>query len=148
MRRPSKQLFDAVSGETYTRRTSQSQPKRESDFTEDASSMSISRAQMFEAEMGLGSPLASKSTANGAQSRSASTEEPIKSSDHTKDESSSFDSDVYDFHDSSPQTDKAPAPAKGRRGSKASRRHSEAVDADEAYIPGERTSTRRRSMML
>lgn len=161
MRRPSKQLFDAVSGEAYTRRTSQSQLKRDSDFTEDTSAMSVSRAQMFEAEMGLGSPLASKSTASTTQGQlrtsathdcagTGAAEELVRISDNPREESSSFDSDVYDFHDSSPQADKlsAPAPAKGRRQSKATRRHSEAVDGDDAYVPGERASTRRRSMMV
>ncbi|KAK0386350.1 hypothetical protein NLU13_6187 [Sarocladium strictum] len=163
MRRPSKQLFDAVAGEAYTRRTSQSQLKRESDVGDLSTASMSSRAQAFEADLGLGSPLASrsKSIAQERQARQLSTEGsisknttdgPSKSSEPaTKDESSSFDSDVYDFNDSSPQVDKSSAPelAKpSRRQSKASRRHSEAVDTDEAYIPKERTSSRRRSMMV
>jgi hypothetical protein len=161
MRRPSKQLFDAVAGEAYTRRTSQSQPKRESDVG-DISTTSMSRAQAFEAEFGLGSPLARKSTSHGKEKRSrqssdqssvggSTTEEPTRMGATAKDEGSSFDSDVYDFNDSSPHVDKpsAPEPMKpGRRQSKASRRHSEAVDADEAYVPREKGSSRRRSMML
>lgn len=157
MRRPSKQLFDAVAGEAYTRRSSQSHVKRESDV-DDVSAMSMSRAQAFEADVGMGSPLASKSTSNGKDKRSrqssvggSATEEPTRLSESSKEDSSSFDSDVYDFNDSSPQVDKLAGaePAKsGRRQSKASRRHSEAVDADEVYMPRERGASRRRSMML
>ncbi|KAL2205121.1 hypothetical protein CC79DRAFT_1399311 [Sarocladium strictum] len=162
MRRPSKQLFDAVAGETYTRRSSHSQVKRESDVG-DISSNSLSRAQAFEAEFGPGSPLASRSTSDrketivprasgsctSADARAGG--DSAGMSEAPKEESSSFDSDVYDFNDSSPQVDKSTAPGStksGRRQSKASRRHSEAVDADEAYLPRERTSSRRRSMML
>lgn len=162
MRRPSKQLFDAVAGETYTRRSSHSQVKRESDVG-DVSSNPLSRAQAFEAEFGPGSPLASRSTSDrkettaprpptsytSADARAVG--DSTKMSEAPKEESSSFDSDVYDFNDSSPQVDKSTAPEStkgGRRQSKASRRHSEAVDADEAYLPRERPSSRRRSMML
>ena len=80
-----------------------------------------------------------------------SSDKDIKDIASAKDDSTHCDSDIYDFNDSSPQVDKvAPQPMKQqrRRGSRASRRHSEVPETEEVYIPRDRSTSRRRSMMV
>lgn len=168
MRRPSKQLFDAVAGETYARRSSvQLLTKRESDVTEiTTTSVSNMRDEAAAESHGPVSPLAAKSstremtTGSGPQRRARVSATTAKSFDFSDDsasedqdasktDSSSFDGDVYDFNSSPPQGQKSGSKKPSRRQSKASsRRHSEAVDADEDYMPKEKGSSRRRSMMV
>ena len=177
MRRPTKELFDAVAGEgRYARRSSQVDPvapdsvkvKHETDSGESWKTLPLAKAPSMESalENDPASPLAGKgppellpSTVVTDRRRRASplANEDTENNEHgkemdAKDEvvipnTSSSDIDVYEFNTSSPQAERQELKRKpsGRKGP---RRMSAAVQNEEGLANKERTSSRRRSMMI
>ncbi|RFU80442.1 shugoshin [Trichoderma arundinaceum] len=173
MRRPTKELFDAVAGEgKYARRASNCDPalpesannKREMDIPAEFDNVSDS-------------PLATKNPAADILLSSVVTERRKRSSSITtkgiefakddsmdmettesaKDASISFDSsglaenDVYEFTSESPppEKDEIKEPKKrGRRRTTTSRQSAMAIDEDDCMSARERNNSRRRSMMV
>ncbi|KJK81488.1 hypothetical protein H634G_02747 [Metarhizium anisopliae BRIP 53293] len=170
MRRPTKELFDAVAGEgKYARRASQCdlstsegpKIKRESDVGDSLRRIPPASDEFEVPEPGSipASPLAKKSSAQDA-SAAVITERrrPVSRAGEfaadlnlEADENESGDVDVYEFTSSSPQIDNnAPAEATRatrRRGAN-TRRRSAAVDSEEDSSVKERSVSRRRSMMV
>ncbi|TWU74074.1 hypothetical protein ED733_004130 [Metarhizium rileyi] len=170
MRRPTKELFDAVAGEgKYARRASQcDQPtsegpkiKRESDVGD-----SLRRIPPLNNDCGApepgsipASPLAKKSSAQDL-SKTVTAERRRQNSRAAdvaadlgldSDENESGEVDVYEFTSSSPQID-TNAPAETTRTTRRrgvnTRRRSAAVDSEEGNTARERSASRRRSMMV
>ncbi|CAG9938801.1 unnamed protein product [Clonostachys rosea f. rosea IK726] len=167
MRRPTKELVDAVAG---SRRISHSEPihrdisKRNHD--PETSAGAAASGEIAHEKLPL-SPAGKVSQEEEAKSRStdgskrspSTTEEEESREEDTSKESSenitgSDDVDLYEFTSSSPKHGKqGPAEGKRRRGpsrqSRSSRRFSAAVDQeDESFEIREQTSSRRRSMMV
>ncbi|KAG6007469.1 hypothetical protein E4U43_000297 [Claviceps pusilla] len=174
MRRPTKELFDAVTGEgKYARRVSQcdqsstsEEPKvkRESDAGD-----LLSRIPVVVDTAGRNSPKPGSIPAvplemfkSLAQEVSSATvnQRPKRHSrpvDYTADVSTdaddddSGDVDVYEFTSSSPHVDKDDSAEKTtgrRRQGAATRRRSAAVDSDKGTTARDRNASRRRSMMI
>ncbi|KHN98315.1 shugoshin [Metarhizium album ARSEF 1941] len=163
MRRPTKELFDAVAGEgKYARRASHCESstaegakiKRESDVIPAAGEVAAPEPGSIPA-----SPLAKKSLAQGA-SMAVITERRRPASrapdfaadlDPEADENESGEVDVYEFTSSSPQID-SNAPVETTRATRHrgtnTRRRSAAVDSEENSSARERSASRRRSMMV
>jgi hypothetical protein len=175
MRRPTKELFDAVAGEgRYARRTSQcDQPlsegpklKRESDVDARDSLRGIPPATESSAqEPGSipASPLARKSSRDSGAAATATTERGRQKSAQSRaalfatdlgmeaDENDGDDVDLYEFTSSSPHIDNDPTTETTRttrRGGAMTRRRSAAVDSDESNTVRERSVSRRRSMIV
>lgn len=166
MRRPTKELFDAVAGEGKSRRWSQSEPyhlegvsiKRESvSGGESLRKIAMTKGFLNEpaTEPSTDSPLAKKvSSAEPAsgvsKKRRASSTVQKAVDDSTNDEGDSGDIDVYEFESSSPKIDEQSETTKGRaaRGKSTSRRFSTTADSSDAPVTRERTGSRRRSMMV
>lgn len=172
MRRPTKELFDAVTGEgKYTRRASQcDQPsseepkmKRESGAENSLRRISANNDTETNAlEPGSipASPLAKKSSVQEL-SLAAPTGRPKRHSrpvDYTADlsmdadDNESGDVDVYEFASSSPQADQDDSSEKARagrcQGGATTRRRSAAVASEKGTAAKERSASRRRSMMV
>ncbi|KAG5952987.1 hypothetical protein E4U53_007272 [Claviceps sorghi] len=172
MRRPTKELFDAVTGEgKYARRVSQcdqsssEEPKmkRESYAGDLVTQLpaAVNTVEMSPPGPSL-IPAISFETKNSVQdaSSTAVNRRPKRHSrpvDYTADMSTdaddddSGDVDVYEFTSSSPHVDKDDSAEKatgGRHQGAATRRRSAAVDSDKGTTAKERTSSRRRSMMV
>ncbi|KAF5027771.1 hypothetical protein F66182_101 [Fusarium sp. NRRL 66182] len=178
MRRPSKNMLDAVAGEgKYARRSSvaeQSAPdtavkiKSESGVQDSWKKLPSANATNVENEPGSipASPLAGKAPPadsskalpiRGDRRSSTMVRDIIAGRDDedVKEEAISditglSEVDVYDFTPSSPQAEEqAPAEAKKKTaGRRPSRRVSSAVDSEESLGTKERAMSRRRSMML
>lgn len=175
MRRPTKELFDAVAGEgKYARRASQcDQPtsdgpkiKRESDAGDSLRRIPCATSESGAPEPGSipASPLAKKSSNQDDVPTAVSTERRRRTSAQSRaaefaadlsmegDENENGDVDVYEFSSSSPQhDDDAPAETTRttrRRGGANTRRRSAAVDSEESGTAKERSVSRRRSMMV
>ncbi|KAG5916172.1 hypothetical protein E4U42_007786 [Claviceps africana] len=173
MRRPTKELFDAVTGEgKYARRVSQcdqsssEEPKMK---RESCAGDLVTRlpAAADPAETNSPGPsripaisLETKSTVQDVSS-AAVNRRPKRHSrpvDYAADMSTDADDDddggdvdVYEFTSSSPHVDKDDSAEKatgGRRQGAATRRRSAAVDSDKGTTAKDRTSSRRRSMMV
>ena len=162
MRRPGKQMMDAVAG---YRRTSQSEPlsiegkvKRESASADSLRHFPPADSNR-DSDYAPASPLAHKgetqelpsSVTTERRRRPSSIQKMMEESDGADEESegSKMDStaetgdDVYEFQSSSPQAGKKRG---GRQ--RGARRASAAVDSDDDFVPMERASARRRSMMV
>ncbi|KAG6026169.1 hypothetical protein E4U41_001327 [Claviceps citrina] len=173
MRRPTKELFDAVTGEgKYARRVSQcDQPsseepkiKRESGAVEDSLSRipAVNHVERNapEPDSMPASPTRVENPFQAVASAAAVTERPKRHSrpvDYTADMSTdaddddSGDVDVYEFASSSPHIDKdegAEKATSGRRSGAVTRRRSAAVDSDKGTTAKDRSASRRRSMMV
>lgn len=187
MRRPSKQLFDAVAGEgKYARRMSQCEPKtaerpevkREpgSEYApakQPASQRddpkpepdSIPQSPLLERKGGASSELSSSFVTERRRRRSSVAPKSVnlnrsepqhteKPQDGTSDSgvADSGDLDVYDFTDSSPALDSEEGTGGKRptsdRSSRTRRSTAAAVESDPKVAPKERSSSRRRSMMV
>ncbi|KAJ4261586.1 hypothetical protein NW762_007017 [Fusarium torreyae] len=176
MRRPTKEMLDAVAGEgKYARRSSvaeQSAPdtakvKRESGAEDSWKNLPSANGATAENEPGSipASPLAGKSSPSdmsktlairGGRRTSMMIQEIVANSEDFKEETSSSDTtglseaDVYEFTPSSPQAEEqAPTEIKKKTaGRRPSRRVSSAVHNEEGFGVKERASSRRRSMML
>ncbi|CEJ81654.1 Putative Shugoshin family protein [[Torrubiella] hemipterigena] len=139
MRRPTKELFDAVAGEAKSRRWSQSLEstvKRESAGPD--ALQAIPAAD--------NSPMEQVETTE-KRKRTSSVRRALDFAAHldNDDDEDAAEVDVYDFESSSPKMDESTGrPTRG----KASRRFSAAVDAESASVAKERTGSRRRSMMV
>lgn len=164
MRRPGKQMMDAVSG---YRRTSQSEPlsvegkvKRESASADSLRHFPAADHSHTASDRAFASPLAHKeaqelpsSVTTERRRRPSSIQKMIEDSDEDSEGSKAdgaestveTDDDVYEFQGSSPKASKKRG---GRQ--RPTRRASAAVDSDDDFAPMERaaTSTRRRSMMV
>ncbi|KAG5984704.1 hypothetical protein E4U55_003651 [Claviceps digitariae] len=173
MRRPTKELFDAVTGEgKYARRVSQCEQsstseepkiKRESDAGDLLNRIPAadSTAERKSPEPGSipAGPLEMKSSVQEV-SLATVNQRPRRHSrpvDYTADMSTdaddddSGDVDVYEFTSSSPHIDKNDSAEKTtgrRRQGAATRRRSAAVDSDKVTTAKERSASRRRSMMI
>jgi hypothetical protein len=185
MRRPTKELFDAVAGEgKYSRRSSHSAPlatdvtrvKRESDVGELLQQIpSIDDQATTEPNTMPVSPLANKSTSLEALSKPVTVDKPKRHSTATRasrdkpveevketeleaKDTGSADTtgedgeiDPYEFTSSSPQPEKHEDMNERRRSvtrsSRSSRRFS-TIEGDGTTATQERSSSRRRSMML
>ncbi|KAG6005951.1 hypothetical protein E4U21_007515 [Claviceps maximensis] len=173
MRRPTKELFDAVTGEgKYARRVSQcdqscipeeSKIKRESDAGDLLCRIpvAVNTAERIspESDSMPAVPLETKGSVQEAPS-SAANQRPRRRSravDYTADTSTdaddddSGDVDVYEFNSSSPHIDKDDSTEKTtsrRRQGAATRRRSAAVDNDKGTTVKDRSASRRRSMMI
>ena len=160
MRRPTKDLVDAVTG---SRRSSQF------DLLDSHESVKTKRESSFEGfleaqpeHQGPASPLAGKGSSAARQSASvggrqhpssaAVSEYAGEEEETVKDESAESiamsDVDVYDFNTSSPQTGKQGKRRGGGRTARSSRRFSSALDNEDSFVAPERPSSRRRSMMI
>lgn len=173
MRRPTKDLFDAVAGEgKYARRASQcDQPtsegpkiKRESDVGDSLRRIPLATDGSDAPEPGSipASPLAKKS-ANQGPPIPAVTERRRRTSAQTRaaefaadlsmdaDDNESGDVDVYEFTSSSPHVDDdepVETTRTTRQRGATTRRRSAAVDSEESNRAKERGISRRRSMMV
>jgi hypothetical protein len=182
MRRPTKELFDAVTGEgKYARRSSQAgtpsaegfKVKRESDGGEFWKATGGGGADASENDNAPQSPLAGKtppshqlpdnvvmerrrrpsSLFKAPERLGKGTEDPCQPADADTgaDTSGSGDVDVYEFTSSSPHTDKeevVETKKTSRRQTLSSRRTPSATDGDKGGGSRERSSARRRSMMV
>lgn len=139
MRRPTKELFDAVAGEAKSRRWSQSLEstvKRESAGSDVLHSIPSIESSQPEQD----APTEKRKRTSSARRALDFAAHLDKDSDEE-----SADVDVYDFESSSPNMEEGTArPTRG----KASRRFSAAVDADSASAVKEHAWSRRRSMMV
>ncbi|KAG6039727.1 hypothetical protein E4U19_003707 [Claviceps sp. Clav32 group G5] len=173
MRRPTKELFDAVTGEgKYARRVSQcdqqfpeeAKSKRES-VTKDSLSripdaINIDERKSPEPDSEIISSFERGSPAQEVSSVASTTERPRRHSrpvDYAADISTdpddddSGDVDVYEFTSSSPHIDKdgrAGKAAGGRRQGAVTRRRSAVVDSDKGTSAKDRSASRRRSMVV
>lgn len=139
MRRPTKELFDAVAGEAKSRRWSQSL-----ESTVKRESVGPDALQTIPAADN--SPMEQVETAE-KRKRTSSVRRALDFAAHldNDDDEDAAEVDVYDFESSSPKMDESTGrPTRG----KASRRFSAAVDAESASVAKERTGSRRRSMMV
>lgn len=163
MRRPTKDMVDAVTG---ARRSSHYELiSHDSANVKRESSLGALSDQAAAQEPGSipASPLARKSSSSHEMPSQAATDKRKRGSsaairenmaqdaDASKDESKDSvpisDSDLYEFTPSSPRAEKQGRRSTSRQG-KSSRRYSTALENDDNYIPNERVSSRRRSMMV
>ncbi|KAK2591085.1 hypothetical protein QQS21_011218 [Conoideocrella luteorostrata] len=170
MRRPTKELYDAVTGEgKFSRRASQCDQtlseghliKRESDAGDSLGRIPAAHVESNAPEPGSisASPLAKKGSAQDLstamvtgrprrQSRAAHLAADLSME---ADDDESGDVDVYEFTSSSPQIDKdesVETTGTGRRQGANTRRRSAAVDSEKGSTAKERSASRRRSMMV
>lgn len=168
MRRPTKELFDAVAGEGKSRRWSQSgvaildgqSIKRESmgdvlkniplakldDDTRDESP-SIRRPAAQDTQLSV--PSTKKKRPSSSERRALDFAAELSKDDGAgSDDGESAELDVYEFESSSPQLDESTISKARSTRNKSSRRFSAAVDNDSAPISKDRTNSRRRSMVV
>ena len=170
MRRPTKELFDAVTGEgRYARRSSAYENMQDGGAKRESMSSEVTKATTA-AEPGSvpGSPLARKAETGKempsnhvsdrkrqlASFKTAKLASYLDNDDdaHNDSESAEPSSDLYDFPNETPPSEES-GPTKGRRRTtsrqpKPSRRFSEAVDSDEEFIPKPTGAARRRTTMV
>lgn len=164
MRRPTKDLVDAVTG---ARRSSQYELiSHDSANAKREASLGLPPDQGSAQDPGSipASPLARKSSISQEMANptiadkrkrqsSATVKENLKQeTDASNDESTESvpvsDADLYEFTTSSPRTEKQGKSRTTNRQGKSSRRFSTALENDDSYVPNERVSSRRRSMMV
>jgi hypothetical protein len=173
MRRPTKELYDAVAGEGKSRRWSQSEPldllnlKRESVGENWMQPPSYSRVSELSREdtpegvrTGKDAEDAQDAVKPGRRRRQSSVPETTDTSTNSRKSASinesqastaGTDSDVYEFTSSSPQVSEVSESTSTRsssRRSTASRRFSTTTDDALSTAPKERSGSRRRSMMV
>lgn len=151
MRRPTKDMVDAVTG---SRRSSQfevasydsahSNSKRES-------SAGVSRGSTAPApEPGSipASPLAKKSQPEEVPGNASAMQEADVSTDGSTESLGMTEVDLYEFSSSSPPGGKTKRRSTARQSKPSSRRFSAALESDDGVVPKERSTSRRRSMMV
>lgn len=162
MRRPTKDLVDAVTGSRRSSHfelghdsTTKSRPgshSRTSSETRAPGPEPGSIPASPSAGRGPSSQDLPKSVATQRKKRSSSAvakEDPDTSHESTESLLASEDVDLYEFMPSSPNAGKqGKRKGNNNRQAKSSRRFSEALDNDDPFLPTERSSSRRRSMMV
>lgn len=158
MRRPTKELYDAVAGEgRYARRSSvaeqlppnATQVKCESGAGESWRNLPLLKkgAAEHDPDSIPASPLAGKGSSPAEQEMG----QGVKSEEQVPDSSALSEVDLYEFPTASPKADKLDAAVEAKKqtsGRRASRRISSVVHNEENITTKERSSSRRRSMML
>ena len=163
MRRPTKDMVDAVTG---ARRSSHyelighdsANVKRESSLgalsdqaaTQEPGSIPASplaRKSLSSHEMPSQAATDKKKRASSAAIRENMAQDADASKDESMDSVPISDSDLYEFTPSSPRAEKQGRRSTSRQG-KSSRRYSTTLENDDNYVPNERVSSRRRSMMV
>ena len=156
MRRPTQELYDAVTGEgRYARRTSQCEQlpsvKRESDASDSLRRIAMANTTSGTAEPGSipASPLAKKASAKNippakGHKRQSSSSRALEFAELCDDD----DVDVYEFNSSSSQFEEEVEDSGKPTRRQGGRRRSAAVESDKAAAVKERSASRRRSMMV
>jgi hypothetical protein len=162
MRRPTKDLVDAVTGSRRSSHfelishdsTTKSRPGSHSRASETRASGPEPGSIPASPSVGRGpsSQDLPRSVATERKKRSSSAvakEDPDTSHESTETLPVSEDVDLYEFMPSSPNAGKqGKRKGNNNRQAKSSRRFSEALDNDDPFLPNERSSSRRRSMMV
>lgn len=156
MRRPTKELVDAVVDRRSSQldlisRESLNMRQPDSDMPREPEPGSIPASPLARKAAEQGDPSKAMEKRNHASTAAAklpAIDDDQSTSHEAQNGSESTDVDVYDVTDSSPQPKKQPEGRRKTANGRSSRRFSSAVDDEDNIVTKDRTSSRRRSMMV